>query len=56
MLPLDKALCVIVALDCYIKRTSIWREKNQASQLFINFIKLHNAVAESTVKGWVKQN
>ena len=24
--PLDKALCVVAALDCDIERTSIWRE------------------------------
>ena len=25
--PSDKALCVVVALDCYRERTSIWRKK-----------------------------
>ena len=25
--PSDKALCVVAALDCYIERSSIWREK-----------------------------
>ena len=34
----------ITVLDCYIEKTSIRREKNQASQLF-SFIKLHNAVS-----------
>ena len=53
--PSDKALCVVAALDCYIERTSIWREKNQNSQLLFSFIKPHNAVAKSTVAGWVKQ-
>ena len=52
--PSDKALCAIAALDCYIERSSIWREKNQTSQLF-SFIKPHNAVAKFTVAGWVKQ-
>ena len=53
--PSDKALCVVAALDCYIERSSIWREKNQTSQLLVSFIKPHNAVAKSTVAGWVKQ-
>ena len=52
--PSNKALCVVTALDCSIERTSIWREKNQASQLLVSFIKSHNAVAKSTVAGWVK--
>ena len=30
-------------------------KKNQSSQLLVNFIKPHNAVAKSTVAGWVKQ-
>ena len=29
--------------------------KNQTSQLLVSFIKPHNAVAKSTVAGWVKQ-
>ena len=33
----------------------MWREENQISQLLVSFIKLHNAVAKSTVAGWVKQ-
>ena len=53
--PSDKALCVVATLDCYIDRTSIWREKNQASKSLVSFIKPHNAVAKSTVAGWVKQ-
>ena len=53
--PSDKALCVVAALHCYGERISIWREKNQASQLLVSFIKPHNAVAKSTVAGWVKQ-
>ena len=28
--PSDKALCVVVALDCYIERTSTWREKKSS--------------------------
>ena len=46
---------MIAALDCYIERTSIWREKNQASQLLVSSIKPYNAVAKSTVASWVKQ-
>ena len=53
--PSDKVLCVAAASDCYIERTSIWREKNRASQLLVSFIKPHNAVAISTVAGWAKQ-
>ena len=51
----DKALCVVAALDCYTERTLIWRAKNQACQLLVSFVKPHNAVAKSTVLGWVKQ-
>ena len=46
---------MVAALDCYIEWTSIWREKNQTCQLLVSFIKPHNAVARSTVAGWVKQ-
>ena len=53
--PSDKALGVVAALDCYLERSSMWREENQISQLLVSFIKLHNAVAKSTVAGWVKQ-
>ena len=28
--PLDNALCVVAALDCYVERTSVPREENQA--------------------------
>ena len=38
-----------------VNRTSMWREKNQAFQLLVSFIKPHNAVAKSRVPGWVKQ-
>ena len=24
----DKALCAVATLDCYIERTTVWREKN----------------------------
>ena len=53
--PSDKALCVVAALDCFIEISSIWREKNQTSQLLVTFIKSHNTAAKSTVPGWVKQ-
>ena len=53
--PSDTVLCVVAALDYSIERSSIWREKNQTSQLLVSFIKPHNAVAKSTVAGWVKQ-
>ena len=53
--PSDKALYMVSALEWYIERTSIWREKNKASQLLVSFIKPHNAVVKSTVAGWVKQ-
>ena len=36
--PSDKALCVVATLDCYIERSSIWREENQTSQLLVSFI------------------
>ena len=29
--PSNTVLCVVAALDCYIERSSIWREKNQTS-------------------------
>ena len=53
--PSDTVLCVVAALDYSIERSSIWREKNQTSQLLVSFIKPHNAVAKSTVAGWAKQ-
>ena len=52
--PSDKALCV-AALDSYMERTSVWKEKNLTSQLLVSFIKPYNAVAKSAVAGWVKQ-
>ena len=39
------------ALDCYIEKTSIRREKNEASQLLVSFIKPRNAVAKSAFAG-----
>ena len=48
-------MCVVAALDCYIERTSIWREKIEASQLLVSFIKPVNTVAKSTVAAWAKQ-
>ena len=42
--PSDKTLRVVAAL-----------EKNQACQWLASFIKPHNAVAKSTVAGWIKQ-
>ena len=52
----EKALCEVAALDCYIERTSIWREKIQAFQSLVSFIKPHNVVPKSTVAAcWVKQ-
>ena len=41
--PSDKVLCSVAGLDCY-KERSIWREKNQTCQIFVSFIKPHNAV------------
>ena len=49
--PSDKALCVVAAFDCYIEKTSIRREKDEASQLLVSFIKPHNAVAKSAFAG-----
>ena len=37
------------------EKINLERKKNQASQLLLSFIKPHNAVAKSTVAGWVKQ-
>ena len=51
----DKAFCVVAASDYYIERTSIGREKTQASQLLPGFLKLNNAVAKSIVACWAKQ-
>ena len=53
--PSDKALCLVAALDCYVERSSFWREKNQTCQLLVSFIKPQNAGAKSIVAGWVKQ-
>ena len=38
-----------------MEKASIWRKKNQASQLLVTFIRPHNSVAKSTVADWVKQ-
>ena len=51
----DKALYVVAPLHFCIDKTSIWREKNQASQLLVTFIKPHNAVTKFSAAGWVKQ-
>ena len=48
--PSDKALCVVVALDCCIDLGG-----KKWSFSIITFIIPHNAVAKSTVAGWIKQ-
>jgi site-specific recombinase XerD len=50
--PVDKGLCVYLALNEYIKRTSELR--GEESALFISFIKPHKKVTATTISRWVK--
>lgn len=49
----DKKLCVVAALDEYIKRSKTWR--NSKTQLLLGTIRPHNEVVSSTISGWIKE-
>ena len=51
--PSDVALYAVAALNCYIERTTIWKEKNQTFQSLVSFVKPLNEVGK--FGGWVKQ-
>ena len=52
----DRDMCVISALDEYLRRTEPWRKVNQTTQLLLSFLKPHGEVACSTIAGWVTES
>ena len=50
--PVDRGVCVYVALREYLARTQALR--NGEDQLFISYVKPHNKVSTSTLARWIK--
>ena len=51
--PPNKKLCVVQALEEYLKRSQPWRS-NEKHQLLLSPLKPHREVVNSTISGWVK--
>lgn len=49
----NRKLCVVSAIDIYLKRSLQWRAGSKC-QLLLSTIQPHNEVAKSTISGWVK--
>ena len=49
----NRKLCVVSAIDIYLKRSLQWRAGSK-HQLLLSTIQPHNEVAKSTISGWVK--
>ena len=50
----DKDLCVVIALDEYILRSSEWRKESNQTQLLLGTIRPYKEVVSSAISGWVK--
>ena len=53
--PKDQELCVVSALNEYLKRTETWRTNGDKFQLLLSYIKPHVKVHSSTVSRWIKE-
>ena len=53
--PKDQELCVVSALNEYLKRTETWRTNGDKFQLLLSYIKPHVEVHSSTVSRWIKE-
>ena len=49
----NKKLFAVLSLE-YLKRSESWRSLDENNQLLLNHLKLHRAVVQSTISGWVK--
>ena len=46
-------ICVVEALEAYIKLSKPWREETQKTQLLLNYIKPHSPVKTCTLSDWI---
>ena len=53
--PKDQELCVVSALNEYLKRTETWRTDEDKFQLFLSYINPHVEVHGSRVSRWIKE-
>ena len=53
--PKDQELCVVSALNEYLKCTETWRTNGDKFQLLFSYIKPHVEVHSSTVSKWIKE-
>ena len=53
--PKDQELCVVSALNEYLKRTKTWRTNRDKFQLLLSYIKFHVVVHSSTDSKWIKE-
>ena len=53
--PKDHELCVVSALNEYLKRTETWRSNGDKFQLLLSYIRPHVEVYSSTVSRWIKE-
>ena len=53
--PKDQELCLVSALNEYLKRTETWRRNGDKCQLLLSYIKPHVEVHGSTVSRWIKE-
>ena len=51
----DQELCVVSALNEYLKRTETWRANEGKFQLLLSYMKPHMEVHSSTVSRWIKE-
>ena len=51
----DQELCVVSALNEYLKRTETWRTNGEKFPLILSYIKLHVEVHSSSVSRWIKE-
>jgi len=51
----DSSICVVKAIKDYVHRSSIWRNKNVPSQLFLSHTNPHKPVSSDTIARWLKE-
>ena len=53
--PKDEELCVVSALNAYLKRTESWRTNGEKFLLLLSYINPHVEVHSSAVSRWIKE-
>ena len=53
--PKDQELCVVSAVNAYLKRTESWRTNGEKFQLLLSYINPHVEVHSSAVSRWIKE-